>query len=321
MLAPPAIALWFALTCTGAVLGQQSLDELTATLAQATTFDEAMVGDDGAKSDTYRTFERWRDRASTEQLVAFTQNASPIVRGYAVRALVQLEAPVDWPRIARGFLHDTAEVTTFGGCCQAKERIGDVCFTDARPRLTDEQILDFAELAIRGHSPLCAREWALRTLRLRDGMLHVVRELAQNGDLPAAIALARYRLAVDVPLLIRLLHRDDPWGENAQYLAAAASADPRLLAPLLALAPAAHDVVMTGAPARVQFWLQAIAAQRSDAAGAFLARFLVAAQPTEGFRERDLLATMTATLLPHADVAAFAAVRTELERRRTAPSR
>lgn len=312
---------WFALVCVRVLAGQQDLAELTTRLGNAATLDAAMVGDDGDRSDTYRTFERWRDLASTEQLVTFTRHGSPIVRGYAVRALVQLEASVDWPPLLRALLRDTAEVTTFSGCCQAQQMVGDVCFEDVRPQLTDAQILDFAEAAIREHSPLYAREWALRNLRLRDGMLHVVRDLATNGDAPAAIALARYQLPVDVPILVRLLQRKDPWDETAQYLAAAISADPRLLPPLIALEPAARARIASDSPSRIRFWLQAIAAQRSDAAGAFLARFLTEVHPELPFRERDLLATMAEALQPYGDTAALAAVREQLARRQAATPR
>lgn len=317
MVLRPLLGVAFAFGLASSAAGQ-STAELTAQLAKSATVDDAMVGDDGAKSETYRTYERWRDRATIAELQDFTRHQSPVVRCYAVRALVELEAAVDWPAILQGFLRDTAGVRTFRGCCLADEKVGDVVFDEVRPRLGDEQVLDVAEALIRGRSPLYAREWALRNLRLRDGMLHVVRDLARAGDAPAGIALARYHLSVDVPVLVDLLCGDEPFDENAQFLAAAEHADPRLLKPLLQLEAAATRRLQHDHPSRLRFWLQAIAAQQSEPAGAFLARFLGATHPDNDFAEGDLLATMADTLKPYGDVTAFAAVRAELARRQAA---
>lgn len=309
-----ARSIVFAFVLVGAASGQ-SVPELTARLAAAATVDDAMVGDDGIESDTYRTYERWRDRASISELRDFVRHPSPVVRVYAVRALLEQETELDWPSVLQGFLRDTADVTTFSGCCLAKQKVGDVVFEDVRPRLTDDQVLDAAEALIDGHSPLHAREWALRNLRLRDRMLHIVRELARGGDGPAGIALARYRLSADVPVLTRLLQADAPFDDNAPFLAAGIHADPRLLAPLTALADAAKRRLERDNPSRLRFWLQAIAAQRSPQAGAFLADFLRSVRPASDFAERDLLATMAQAMEPCAGLAAFADARAELSRR------
>lgn len=318
----PCLLLSLLVVCSASPVGAQTLAELTATLAAARTVDDAMVGEDGGKSPTYAVYERWRDRASQAELLAAVAHEAPTVRAYAVRALVEREAVVDWPRILRGFLRDTAIVTTFRGCCLAEQKVGDVMFDTVRPRLTEDQLQDFAEAAIRGQSPLYAREWALRNLRLRDGMLHEVRALAENGDAPAGIALARYGLAAEAKILAALL-RDDgaPFDENAQFLAAAIHRDPALLAPLLALEHAAKRRIGIDNPSRLRFWLQAIAAQRSEPAGAFLFRFLRETRPENEFKERDLVRTMTAALEPHVGVAFFASVHDELARRRAPQQR
>lgn len=295
------------------------LRELTAALGKAETVDDAAVGDGGEKSETYRIYERWRSRATVHELRRLTRDASAVVRAYAVKALVDTEAEVDWPAIVTERLLDTAEVTTFEGCCRARQFTGDVVFTLVRPHLTAEQVLDAAEALITKKSPLYAREWALRTLRLRDGMLHTVRELASNGDTPAAIALARYGLPVDVPILTRLLQADSPFDDNASFLAAGMHRDPRLLAPLLAIEGKARRRLEADNPSRLRFWLQAIAAQRSADAAGFLSRFLAAVEPGTGFREKDWLETYELVLAPHADCPAFDAVRAALHQRGGAP--
>jgi hypothetical protein len=115
-----------------------------------------------------------------------------------------------------------------------------------------------------------------------------------------------------------LLRRAEPFDENAQFLAAAEHGDPQLLAPLIALEGAATRRLQQDNPSRLRFWLQAIAVQQSEPAGAFLDRFLTATHPGSDFREGDLLATMADTLQPYPDVAAFTAVRAELARRQAA---
>ncbi|MBL9079190.1 MAG: hypothetical protein JNL08_16930 [Planctomycetes bacterium] len=310
--------LALATAATATAVPGQSVAERTAALARAATVDEAMVGDDGERTETYRTYERWRDRAATADLLAALQHAAPTVRAYAARALVEREERVDWTAALRPFLRDTAVVTTRSGCCCREEAVGDVVFTTVRPRLTDDQLQDFAEAAIRGRSPLYAREWALRHLRLRDGMLHEVRALARSGEAVAAIALARYRLPGDAPILVALLRQPRPFDDSVGFLAAAEHRDPSLLPALVDLADAARRRLESDNPSRLRFWLQAIAAQRSEPAGAFLAQFLRTLHPGNAFAEGDLLATIAAVLEPHADVAAFAAVRAELAQRQRA---
>jgi hypothetical protein len=293
----------------------QTLAELTATLAQKETVDDEAVGDGGDKSDTYRTYERWRALATAKELRQFTTHPSPVVRAYAAKALVDIEADADWTAILRERLLDTSEVTTFVGCCLSKEYVGDVVFTTLRPRLTAEQLQEVAEDLVTRKSPLAAREWVLRTQRLRDGMLHTVRALVHAGDAPAAIALARYGLPTDAPLLAKLLQHDDPFGDNAWFVAAEIHHDPSLLAPLVALEAKATRRLETDNPSRLQSWLRAIAAQRSAEAGAFLARFLRATTPTDTWKEKDLLQTCKQAVTDHPDCGAFDEVRQELRRR------
>ena len=60
-----------------------------AKLRSAETYDSEYVGEAGEKSDTYRAYEVLRDEASAKRLVALTDDRSPVVRCYAVRALAE----------------------------------------------------------------------------------------------------------------------------------------------------------------------------------------------------------------------------------------
>jgi hypothetical protein len=299
----------------------QTLAELTDVLAAAATVDDPAVGIDGSKSPTYRAYERWRSLATQQQLREFTAHQSPNVRAYAVLALVATGAECDWKALVMERLFDVAEVTRFEGCCQSKQKVGDVCFTAVRGKLSDDEVLDLAGVMLQKDCPLYAREWALRTLRFRDGMLHVVRRLAKAGDGPAAIALARYGLAPDVPILIQHLQASDPFDRNTQFLAAAIHRDAQLLAPLIAIEGAARKRIAEDNPSRLRFWLQAIAAQDSAEAASCLLRFLRTTRPEAPFKERDLLDTFEAVLAEHPANAAFDGVREELTSRKAAARR
>jgi hypothetical protein len=317
----PTLAFWLAMSSLPALLPAQTLAELTAVLARAASVDDEAVGFAGATSDTWRAYERWRGLATGEELRELTRHEHPNVRVYAVRALVETGAATDFVAIMKERLVDAAAVTTFSGCTLQQQLAGDVVFTTLRPRLTDEQMLDLAEALLAQQSPLAAREWVLRNLRLRDGMLHRVRALAKGGDGPAAIALARYGLPGDVPILIQHLRAEDPFATNTQFLAAAIHKDAKLLAPLVDLEAAASARIEHDNPSRLRFWLQAIAAQRSAEAGRFLLRFLQDTRPADPFREKDLLGTYKQVLVEHAACPEFEAVRAELQRRHAAAAK
>jgi len=298
-----------------ASLPAQSLEELTARLATAATLDGPMVGEDGAKSDTWRTYERWRDLATIDELRRFTRHASPMVRGYAVRALVAADAAVDFATVAADHLLDDAKVTTFDGCCQAEEMIGDVIVDFVRPKLSTEQVLDLGEALLAKKSPLFACEQALRTLRFRDAMLHTVRALVDGGSATAAIALARYRLQPDAARIASLLRTDRPFADNAWFEAAAIHGDPSLLEPLVAIEGKARRHVESDNFHRLFSWLRAIAAQQSAEAAAFLVRFLAETTTGTPFRERDLLDTMKRAISDWPRCPAFDELRAALQRR------
>ncbi|MGE3173865.1 MAG: hypothetical protein AB7O97_14670 [Planctomycetota bacterium] len=319
----------FAFALIASAVAQEPVTDvgaLTAELQRAPSVDAEGVGIDGARSPTYDLYTRWRDAATIAQLRACTRHENPVVRAYAVRALVDRDADVDWVALLRDHVDDTAKVTTFVGCCLAEEMVGDVMFGDLRRRFDEDQRQDAAELLIRAASPLAAREYALRALRLRDGMLHTVRELAANGDLDAGVALARYRLPVDVPVLQRhleTLRERDPWAENAPFLAAALHPDPRLLPALRAFERSALARIGHDNPSRLRHWIAAVAAQRSADAAVFLVRFLDAARPQSDFKERDLLRTLKEALADHGGDALeeFDALRAALARREAAAAR
>jgi hypothetical protein len=263
----------------------QSVDELVRELAAAASLDDAMTGGDGDKSKTFRIYERLRDTASRAEIDGLLAHASPIVRGYAVRALAEREESVDWLALLKARSTDTAKVLTFSGCVQSEQLLGDAILEFARYRklLTAEQSLDLAEFLVAQKSPLYAREWALRNLKFRDGFLHPLRELAKAGDGPAHVALARYGLQKDLPLLVAWLTRDEVFDDTNAFLAAQQHPDASLLTVLIGLEHKARAKLAERLGHRLREWFGALVAQQSPAAADFLLRFY---QETTGAEQR-----------------------------------
>lgn len=281
-----------------APLAAQDVPGLVAALAKAESLDDDAIGIAGSKSDTYKLYEQLLAKATPEQLLELARHQSPIVRGYAVRGLCTMPARVDLKQLMLDHLRDTAEVATFQGCIQSKEPIGDVMFACVRPHLGKEELLDVAEALVRSGSPLFARQWALRNVSFRDGMLHELRKLAKAGEAAAGIALARFRLQPDVDVLQQLLQQPEPFADNCQYLAASAFPDPQLLPALRALLPAARQRLGGDNAYRLRFWLDAIAAQGSAPAAQLLQDVLEQVPPTD-HKRADLARTLLEVLASH----------------------
>lgn len=298
-----------------AVVMSPDLRQVVARLARAQTLDDAAIGIAGTKSDTYRAYERLRQLADGDQLRALLRHDKPVVRGYAALALAESKAAIDWKALLVAHLADTALLMTFEGCIQATQMYGDYLFDLVREHglLRDDDWLDLGELLVQRRSPLDARPWALRTLRFRDGLLPDIRALAQAGDGPAAIALARYGEGQDVPILIAHLRQPDPFEDNCRFLAATISHDPRLLPVLTSLESAAAERLTRDNPLRLRFWLEAIAVHRNQEAADFLLRFLRRRLESE-WKRKNLRDTYAEVLAPHAEIEVFAALRAELRR-------
>jgi len=297
-----------------ATVSAQTVEQLVTTLAKAESLDDEAIGIAGTKSQTYQTYEALRERATREELLQLAEHTSAIVRGYAVRALADRKEAVDWPKLLQARAKDTTKVATFEGCIRSERPLGDVVFEWARHRelLTNEQWLDIGEHLLTTNSPLYAREWALRTLQFRDGMLDKVRACARSGDGPAHVALARYRQAKDLTLLVAWLGRDGVFDDNTAFLAAQAFPDPSLLTVLVGLEQKARTKISEGLVPRLREWLAAITLQRSPAAAQFLTRFL--AETPVDVHHREVVHLYKQVLVELGADDTFASVREELKR-------
>lgn len=280
-------------------LDPPTLEQVVARLAAAGRYEEEFVSEEPSR--LYPLGVRLAAMSSTAQLVALCEHTSPVLRCYAAWALVQNDAAAELPGVVRAHFDDTTPVEVHSGCIRHMQAAGDLIFELARPKLAKDTLLDVAEELVRRGSKLYAREWALRELRFRDGMLHEIRALARKGDAPAAIALARYGIDKDAAILIEQLRRPEPFDDNCAFLAAEVLRVPSLLPALVQIERAARARLQRDNASRLRFWLRAIAAQRSPAAAEFLVRFL-ASEPTEDpFRQRGLRTALREAIAAHRD--------------------
>lgn len=291
------------------VLPAQSVAELVDTLAKASTLDDEAVGDGGEKTATYRAYESLRAAADAAGLSALLEHRSPIVRCYAARALAERKETVDWLAVLKAHALDVAPVTTFRGCVRAEEACGDVLVELVRERklLADALWTALAEHLVLQKSPLRARDHELRERTLGPALHAPLRELAAGGDGSAAVALARYRDAADVPVLQKLLAGGGE--DDGPFVAAAVFPGPVLREALCSRSDWFHQRLAKGAPAPLRAWLAALAAQQDAPAGAALAAFVRQVAEHEPDHLREVLLHTKAALVPFSGCAALEPVR------------
>lgn len=284
------------------------LDAALAVLRSAQTLDDEAVGDGGEKTETYRAYEVLRERAARDWLLALTRHARPIVRCYALRALVERHGEVDLLPVLLAHTGDVQEVETFVGCTLAREKVGDVMIDTAWQRLSKSQRLALAERLIVEDSELYARERALRTMSLPERLLHKLRAEAEaDGGGAALVALARFRIDADVSVIRDALGRkvENLTDYNDALLAAELFPDPRLLPGLRAVGQFAQAWLRRDVPLRAGFWATAVTAQGSEEAAGLLVEFW---RDAAGLREdkRSGLAEVLRTAVRQHPAKAFA---------------
>jgi hypothetical protein len=211
-----------------------------AVLRAAESYDEEATGEGGDKSPTYLAYEVFRDGAPVGAVRGLTTDANPIVRAYAVRALVQKHAE-DTPvyELVATFLDDHQQMLSFSGCCGVRTMVGDVVLDLAHPLLSaDERDRVLARL-LETRSPLWFRADALRNGVHSEAWYDTIRPLALEGDRAALVALARFRRAEDLPLVAKALAAPakEVLRDPDVLRAAHAYADPALFSRLSELEP------------------------------------------------------------------------------------
>ncbi len=228
------------------------VDAAVKLLRKAGSFDGKYTGEGGDISPTYRAYERLAAAASLERLVKLTDHPSPIVRCYAVEAIVE-HHPLDaLDGVLAKHIDDTAKVLAFfGGCCGEDTDAGGVMIEVARDRLTPARRAAIRKRLLEGNPGRPVLDHALRYETFEPELRDRVRQLATGGNPCALIALARYRNEADVPLLLAALTREgarpgDLW---IAHTAAAEFPHPKLRPAVVAAAPEVRTSAWCGAVA------------------------------------------------------------------------
>jgi hypothetical protein len=266
-----------------APVAADDVDAAVRILSRAESFDGKYTGEGGDISPTYRAYERLGKAASLERLLKLTDHPSPIVRCYAVEAIVE-HHPLDaLDGIIAKHVDDTAKVLAFfGGCCGETTDAGSIMIEVAMERLTPARRAAIRKRLLEGNPERPILDRALRDETFEPELRDRVRQIATGGNRCALIALARYRNEADVPLLLAALTREgarpgDLW---IAHTAAAEFPHPRLR-------PA---VVAAAREARTSAWCRAVAAYEDAAAATLVeAAWREGAEPYdvfEGVRDR-----------------------------------
>jgi hypothetical protein len=286
--------------------GGGDVERAVAALRAAESHDSDAVGNDGSKSVTHAAYEVLAAKADAARLLEWSRDASPVLRCYAVQALLAHRSPADLLALALEHVEDRQPTMTVRGCARVEQRAGDVIVDLVLPRLDEAQRQTLEERLVAAGTGLYARERALASRRFRDELRPRIRKLAEQGDDAALVALARYCRAEDVAVLAASLRRDGKIRHLVYPLRAAAAFPHRDLLPLLCdMRPEAMRTLREDVPYRLRFWLAAIAAHDNADAARFLNAFLldeavpVAKQRQLGATYLEVLdATSSSVLLP-----------------------
>ncbi len=213
--------------CVGAAFGQteyhpekvssgtmQVVDELAATSsfwAYARSYPEDYLKPGDA-------FFRLRDTATAQELIALCEHPQPTIRCFAFKALLYHKR-VDLMPIIKNHLDDNGEVE-LSVCVATRFNVGDF-FIEAATwddpkkrlhRLTAAQSAELDRLLIHTPNKLRARATALWRVGPDEAFYPRIRELVvKDHDREALFALARFRKAEDVPLILGFRRDGSYW--------------------------------------------------------------------------------------------------------------
>jgi hypothetical protein len=276
---------------------EERTEGAVALLRQAQSVDASFVGEGGDRSETYAAYERLRDHATRERLLALTSHKSPVVRCYAVQALSERHPDIDLLPVLLAHVEDLEEVETQVGCIGMVQKTGDVMIFRTWETLTEPQRLALVEALLP--SKLDERWRALVTMTFPPDWRPRLRALAEGGDDQALVALARYRNEEDLPLLVAALGRPRAMEERLDALSAASLfPDPRLFNALAGLEGLALETLRGRRPAPARGFCFAMAAQESEEAARILER-LAAAEALEDWQRRLQLEMLAEAVAAH----------------------
>ncbi|MBD79622.1 MAG: hypothetical protein CL840_11950 [Crocinitomicaceae bacterium] len=183
------------------------------------------IGYAGIRPKQYDNFIHLKEKATSDELKALTNHASPTVRCYAFWAL-SYDHSVDLFSIVLDHIDDTAMVDTQFGCIGSSKPVGDFFISVVTPRYIDlnSKKLDSAEFAtldstlIYSTNYLWAKTKAINRAKPTEKLYPVIRELVvTDKHQPALVTLAKYLKEQDVKLILNNQFKSQYKGSGFLY--------------------------------------------------------------------------------------------------------
>ena len=164
----------------------------------------------GMRPKQYDNFEKLKEIASKEELIALTNHPNGVVRCYAFWAL-SYHKSVDLFPIVLNHIRDEKIVNTQFGCIGDRVMVGDFFIDVVTPRYIDLEStkLDSVQRAkldsilIYSDSKLKAKSWAIYDAKPTESLYPRIKEIyVKDNNQYALVTLAKYRKTEDIPLIL-----------------------------------------------------------------------------------------------------------------------
>lgn len=187
------------------------IKRLVRQIAKDNVLKGPAVGEAGIRTEQWIRYERLEKAANDAELVSLTNNLNTVVRCYAFQALATRKA--DLFPIVLHHLTDNENVETIFGCLGSSEKVGDYFLDVVTPYYdssktftlsTSQQNVIDSILIYNSDIKLYRRAQLFSVIKPDPKLYQLIREEAQKGNLPAAIALAKFHNTTDIDIIKNL---------------------------------------------------------------------------------------------------------------------
>jgi hypothetical protein len=184
------------------------------------------VGYEGIRTDQWKRYETLKSNATDNELKELSNNINTVVRCYSFQALASRK--VDVFPILLQHLSDTAKVTTFMGCIISSEKSGDYFADVVTPEYIDldcyklnqyQQVILDSILINDSTVKINRKNSLLAIIKPNPKFYKRIRQEAEQGNLQATLALARFKKDEDISVIEKLFLSGDKNGYYAIYSA------------------------------------------------------------------------------------------------------
>jgi hypothetical protein len=179
-----------------------SAEDALKLIQSAATVDSSAVGVGGDQTETYDAFLILRNNATKQQLIDLTENPSANIRAYAAMALKEKFPEADFGPLLTAKLKDESTFVSFSGCSKETLSVGDFYFETFGESLSPSQRPGVIDYLLEGGIHLSAASHVLEEWDIPESHLPRVRQLVNEDNEAAIIALAKFKREEDAPTII-----------------------------------------------------------------------------------------------------------------------